>query len=328
MTHVSGSRSDVHTSPSPSPRPTTPAGTGDAFFDSPELAASPAISPPRDPRRRPASPKEQRQRQDTRLDQATWAPAKGRPAPRLAAPPPYPAERFISPPKPPPPRPPAFTSPCKISPCIEMEVSYAVMAASPPTRPKPIPATCSPTANADAPTPRPRTTPPSVSPPASSVAGATDGTTATAADTNKPASRARAVQMESETNATGSLMAAANDPAAPRATRNKKRRQRRRRQVRSDVNPDLPPPASTIETAPSTSVTAPIMPARQETKRAPLSATGSKVKPPASEQATAYAVPIAEVVQILQEILAAVQEGRVKEIIPTILRALTKLLVQ
>ncbi|CAG9579148.1 unnamed protein product [Danaus chrysippus] len=92
---------------------------------------------------------------------------------------------------------------------------------------------------------------------------------------------------------------------------------------------DLPPPASTIETAPSTSVTAPIIPARQETKRAPLSATGSKVKPPASsEQATAYAVPIAEVVQILQEILAAVQEGRVKEIIPTILRALTKLLVR
>ncbi|CAG9578796.1 unnamed protein product [Danaus chrysippus] len=105
LTHVSGSRSDVQTPPSPSPRPTTPAGTGDAFFDSPELAASPAISPPRDPRRRPASPKEQRQRQDTRLNQATWAPAKGRPAPRLAAPPPYPAERFISPPKPPPPSP-------------------------------------------------------------------------------------------------------------------------------------------------------------------------------------------------------------------------------
>ncbi|CAG9574714.1 unnamed protein product [Danaus chrysippus] len=65
------------------------------------------------------------------------------------------------------------------------------MAASPPTGSKPIPATRSPTANADAPTPRPRTTPPSASPPTSNVAGATDGTTATAADTNKPASRAR-----------------------------------------------------------------------------------------------------------------------------------------
>ncbi|CAG9574669.1 unnamed protein product [Danaus chrysippus] len=118
----------------------------------------------------------------------------------------------------------------------------------------------------------------------------------------------RAAQIpEGERNAAGSLMAVASDPTASRGTRNKKRRQRRRRQARTDVNPDLPPPHLPPKQGP----------------RLP-----QKSKPTATEQATAYAVPITEVIQILQEILAAVQEGRVKEVVPTILRALTRLLVR
>ncbi|CAG9574768.1 unnamed protein product [Danaus chrysippus] len=100
-------------------------------------------------------------------------------------------------------------------------------------------------------------------------------------------------------------MAVARDPTASRGTRNKKCRQRRRRQARTDVNPALPPPHLTPKQGP----------------RLP-----QKSKSTVTEQATAYAVPITEVIQILQEILAAVQEGRVKEVVPTILRALTRLL--
>ncbi|OWR46695.1 hypothetical protein KGM_203465 [Danaus plexippus plexippus] len=172
LAHVSGSdrpRAGADPLPTPSPRPTSPAGSGDTSFDRPALIASPPANSPRDLSSRPTSPKEEG-RPESRVAQATWAPIKGTPAPRPLAPPPFPAGRSPSPPKPLPPRPPAFTSPDRDMPCLEMEcqnsvgVSYAAISASSPAGPKITAATHSPAATVTTPAPRPRTTPPSAGP--------------------------------------------------------------------------------------------------------------------------------------------------------------------